>query len=57
MNSNWIDEEFPNIDYRITSEQDNLYNCVAWAAVSAMTGGATWKIIAGLVSEDQPYEI
>ena len=32
MNSNWIDEEFPNIDYRITSEQDNLYNCVAWAA-------------------------
>lgn len=32
MNGNWIDEEFPSIDYRITSEQDNLYNCVAWAA-------------------------
>ena len=32
MNNNWIDEEFPDIDYRITSEQDNLYNCVAWAA-------------------------
>lgn len=32
MNSNWIDEEFPNIDYRVTSEQDSLYNCVAWAA-------------------------
>ncbi|MYE53994.1 MAG: hypothetical protein F4X34_02205 [Chloroflexi bacterium] len=32
MNSSWIDEEFPNIEYRITSERDNLYNCVAWAA-------------------------
>ena len=32
MNSNWIDEEFPGIDYRITSEQDNHYNCIAWAA-------------------------
>ncbi len=32
MNSSWIDEEFPNIGYRITSERDNFYNCVAWAA-------------------------
>ena len=32
MDSNWIDEEFPGIDYRITSEQDNYYNCIAWAA-------------------------
>ena len=32
MSGNWIDEEFPGIDYTITSEQDNAYNCVAWAA-------------------------
>ena len=32
MNSHWIDEEFPGIDYKITSEQDNTYNCIAWAA-------------------------
>ena len=32
MNSDWIDEEFPDIDYKITSEQDNSYNCIAWAA-------------------------
>jgi len=32
VHSNWIDEEFPGVDYRITSEQDNYYNCIAWAA-------------------------
>ena len=32
MNSDWIDEEFLGIDYEITSEQDNAYNCIAWAA-------------------------
>lgn len=32
MNSHWIDEEFPGIDYKITSEQDSIYNCIAWAA-------------------------
>ena len=32
MNGNWIDEEFPGIDYTITSEEDDAYNCVAWAA-------------------------
>lgn len=32
MNGNWINEEFPGIDYAITSEQDGAYNCVAWAA-------------------------
>ncbi len=32
MNSDWIDEEFPGIVCKITSEQDNSYNCIAWAA-------------------------
>ena len=32
MSSDWIDDEFPGIDYKITSEQDNSYNCIAWAA-------------------------
>ena len=32
MNSDWIDEEFPDIDYEVTSEQDSDYNCIAWAA-------------------------
>ena len=32
MNSDWIDEEFPGIDYKVTSEQDSVYNCIAWAA-------------------------
>lgn len=32
VNSHWIGEEFPGVDYKITSEQDNTYNCIAWAA-------------------------
>lgn len=32
MNGSWINEEFPGIDYTITSEEDDAYNCVAWAA-------------------------
>ena len=32
MNGDWIDEEFPGIYYTITSEEDDAYNCVAWAA-------------------------
>ena len=32
MNDNWIGEEFPAMDYEITSEQDSIYNCIAWAA-------------------------
>ena len=32
MNSDWIGEEFPGIDHKVTSEQDNSYNCIAWAA-------------------------
>ena len=28
----WIDDDLPGLDYEITSEQDDSYNCIAWAA-------------------------
>ena len=27
----WIDDTFTGLDYRITSESDEDYNCIAWA--------------------------
>ena len=30
-NPSWIDETFPGLDYDITSEPDDRYNCIAWA--------------------------
>ena len=27
----WIDDTFTGLDYRITSESDGNYNCIAWA--------------------------
>lgn len=27
----WIDETFPGLDYDVTSEPDDRYNCIAWA--------------------------
>ena len=28
----WIDDDLPGLDYEITSERDDSYNCIAWAA-------------------------
>ena len=30
-NQTWIDDEFPGLDYTVTSESDEDYNCIAWA--------------------------
>ena len=30
-NQTWIDDEFPSLDYAVTSESDEDYNCIAWA--------------------------
>ena len=30
-NQTWIDGEFPGLEYEVTSESDEDYNCIAWA--------------------------
>lgn len=30
-NQTWIDDEFPGLEYEVTSESDEHYNCIAWA--------------------------
>ena len=45
-NQTWIDKEFPGLDYTVTSESDEDYNCIAWAGITIL-GGVTCLDTAG----------